>query len=227
MTTRSTLLLGCALLACHAGSSNPDKPLSDPLVTEVVEAAAPSATPVASAPKVSWAERRARVVSMPLATLLASEDHTASCSELSARLAARPAKGLVPAERTLGLVARLEGIVQSQGFEHFFTDESGDDAIATADALKTIDAVGARPIFANALAHFPSGTPAKDRKARQAQIAAMSQGARAFDVETLAFHDPAITAATCDQMLAYALVHVKGLKLEPSKAPQDAPADAR
>ena len=227
MTPRSTLLLGCALLACHASSSNPDKPLSDPLVVEAVEAAAPSAIPVPSAPKVSWADRRARVVPMPLATLLASEDHTASCSELSARLGAKPTKGQSLAERTLSLVARLEGIVQSQGFEHFFSDESGDDAIATDDALKTLDAVGARPIFANALSHFPSGTPAKDRKARQAQLAAMPQGARAFDVETLAFHDPAVTVATCDQMLAYGLVHVKELKLEPSKAAADASADAR
>ena len=56
---------------------------------------------------------------------------------------------------------------------------------------------------------------------------AMPQGLRAFDVETLAFHDPAITAATCDQMLAYALAHVKELKLEPGKPPQDASADAR
>jgi len=226
MTPRSTLLLSSVLLACHSGSSNPDKPPSDPLVVDVVEAAAPSAVPsaVSSAPK--WADRRARVVGMPLATLLASEDHTASCSELSARLATRT-KGLSPAERTLSLVARLEGVVQSAGFERFFADEPGDDAIATDDALKTIDAAGARPIFANALAHFPSGTPAKDRKARQAQIAAMSQGARSFDVETLAFHDPAITVATCDQMLAYALVHVKELKLEPGKAPQDAGTDAR
>lgn len=226
MTPRSTLLLACALVACHSGSSNADKPLSDPLVVDAVEAAAPSAVPSAVSSTPKWADRRARVVTMPLATLLASEDHTASCSELSARLAAKPAKGMGPAERTLSLVARLEGVVQSQGFEHFFTDEPGDDAIATDDALKTIDAAGARPIFANALAHFPAGTPAKDRKARQAQIAAMPQGLRAFDVETLAFHDPAITVATCDQMLAYALVHVKELKLEPGKAPQDAGTDA-
>ena len=101
-----------------------------------------------------------------------------------------------------------------------------DDALATADALKTIAATGAQPILAGALAHFPSGTPAKDRKDRQAQIAAMPHGAREFDVETLAFHDPAVTAETCDRMLAYGLAHAKELKLEPSKAPQDASADS-
>lgn len=220
MSARLSLLFGCALVACHTGSSTSDKRSSDPLLVE--EASAPSAVP--SPPTVTWAERRARVVALPLSLVLASEDHPVACAELSARLAARPAKGQSPAERTLGLVARLEGVVQSTGFDHFFGDATGDDAIATDDALKTMDATGARALFANALAHFPSGAPAKERKARQAQIDAMAQGPRTFDVETLAFHDPAVTNETCDHMLVYALAHAKELKLEP--ASQDASTDA-
>lgn len=224
MSARFSLLFGCALVACHTGSSTSDKRTSEPLV--VAEASAPSAlaSAVMAPPKVTWAERRARVVMLPLPAVLASEDHPVACSELSARLAARPAKGQSPAERTLGLVARLEGVVQSTGFDHFFSDPSGDDALATDAALESMDATGARAIFANALAHFPSGAPAKERKARQAQIDAMPQGPRSFDVETLAFHDPAVTNETCDHMLVYALAHVKELKLEP--ALQDASADA-
>ena len=236
MSSRSIFLLASTLLACHAGSSNPDKPLSDPLVVEVAEASAPLAIPSAVSPappaipsavssEPKWAERRARVVPMPLATLLASANHSAACSELSARLAARPAQSLSPAEGTLALVARLEGVVQSGGFEHFFADETGNDALATADALKAVGATGAIPIFANALSHFPSATPATERKARQVRIGAMPHGLREFDVETLAFHDPAVTAETCDQMLVYARAHVKELKLPPAKPAQDASAD--
>ena len=223
MTARSILLL--TLFACRASSSAPDKPpASETSAAASVPSTVPSAVP--STPKVPWAERRARVVPMPLATLLASDDHTASCAELSARLVARSAKGSTAAERTLTLVARLEGSVQSAGFESYFAEETGDDALATGEALKVLDATGARPIFANALSHFPSGTPAKERKARQAQIAAMPQGSRSFDVETLAFHDPVVTVEACDRMLVYALAHVKELKLEPSHVLGDASADS-
>ena len=128
MTARSILLL--TLFACRASSSAPDKP---PASETSAAGSVPSTVP--STPKVPWAERRARVVPMPLATLLASDDHTASCAELSARLVARSAKGSTAAERTLTLVARLEGSVQSAGFESYFADETGDDALATGEAL--------------------------------------------------------------------------------------------
>jgi hypothetical protein len=223
MRSSLVLVLVLILVACHAGASTPDKPEASDVAAEAAVASAVASVP--SPPKVPWAERRARVVPLPLAALLASDDHTASCAELSSRLTARPAKGASPAERTLALVARLEGSVQSAGFESFFSEETGDDALATDEALKTVDATGARPIYTNALSHFPSATPAKERKARQAQIAAMPQGARAFDVETLAFHDPAVTVEACDRMIVYALAHVKELKLEP-KPVADAGADA-
>lgn len=80
-----------------------------------------------------------------------------------------PVKPHMPMSRddVVRLVELLEGEVNNGGFHQFFYNSSGDDTAETIQALEMIGALKAADIVKRAASKFPSGTPPKDRFARQ------------------------------------------------------------
>jgi len=84
-----------------------------------------------------------------------------------AREAARGIESLTPAERVFLCVWNLEAEVNNGGFEQFFINSAGDNALETPGALREIGATRTAAMAEEANSVFgPSGPPA-DRDARQ------------------------------------------------------------
>jgi hypothetical protein len=83
-----------------------------------------------------------------------------------AREAAVGVKALSPAERVFLYVWNLEAEVNNGGFEQFYLNSAGDNAIDTPAALREIGATAAAAIVEAANSVFSSPGPPSDRDAR-------------------------------------------------------------
>lgn len=108
-----------------------------------------------------------------------------------------PAAALTDSEKALSLWWTLDAEVNNGGFHQYFFNPSGDEAMATRDALARLGLRELLPLFDCALSAFPESTPSTDRDLRNDQLAAY--GDTQFDLfEALdgAFYDlPNLDAA--------------------------------
>ena len=83
--------------------------------------------------------------------------------------------GVSPDERALKLHSLLEGEVLAGGFHRFFFNATGDEALATREAVALIGPAELLPLYDCALTAFPDSKPGADREARNAQLAAWGE----------------------------------------------------
>ena len=94
---------------------------------------------------------------------------------LFARVADVGVAGLTAPERFVLCLDELEREVNNGGFEQYFLNSSGDLSLRTPDALRALGAPKVASIVEAALAVFPSGRPASESEAREAQLAAFTE----------------------------------------------------
>jgi hypothetical protein len=130
----------------------------------------------------------------PVAEILAMTDDTEFAIAMSDLVFAREAtvgyQQLTAAERVVFCLDQLEREVNNGGFEQFFENSSGDHALDTIEALRTLGATATAALVAEAVRVFPQGRPATDRAERQRQVARLDEQARAtLDRLDGAFYD--------------------------------------
>jgi hypothetical protein len=78
--------------------------------------------------------------------------------------------GLTDVERDLKLHWLLEAEVMNGGFHQFFFNSTGDEALATREAVARIGPPQLMELYDCALSAFPNGKPEADRAKRNAQL---------------------------------------------------------
>lgn len=91
---------------------------------------------------------------------------------------------LTHAERVFASVWQLEAEVNNGGFDQFYYNSAGDQALKTVSALEVIGAAHTAELVRRANALFGTGGPPKDRAARQDALDSISQD-REGDLEEL------------------------------------------
>jgi hypothetical protein len=80
---------------------------------------------------------------------------------------------LSPAEQVFACVWQLEAEVNNGGFDQFYSNSAGDQAVETVAALETIGAGHTAAIVRRANALFGAGGPPKDRDVRENSLDAV------------------------------------------------------
>ncbi len=123
---------------------------------------------------------------------LARRDPDTFVSEVESRVSDRAAavgtRALSPAERAIHFYGELEGEVNNGGFHQYFSNSSGNCALQTLAALRTIDAQELAALFERALAVFPSSRPAEDRRTRNEQMSRIPNEFEAWSTHDEAFY---------------------------------------
>lgn len=69
-------------------------------------------------------------------------------------------------EKTICYIEDLEREVNNGGFDQYFVNSSGDNALETVDALRQVKSVKFLKILETAIHQFPDAKPPRDRDAR-------------------------------------------------------------
>lgn len=79
------------------------------------------------------------------------------------------------------VVAGLEDEVMNGGFNQYFFNSAGDDAVAALDALALIGASATRALLVEACSRFPEGAPSRERFVRQDELDALDPDVEVFE----------------------------------------------
>jgi len=140
-------------------------------------------------------------VPRPVAEILQLADDTEFAIGMSELVFAREAavgyQRLTPPEQVVFCLDGLEREVNNGGFAQFFGNSSGDHALETVEALRTLGAPQVAALVARAVAVFPDGRPDPDRERRQQQLDRLDQRALATlgELDTAFFEYPENLAA--------------------------------
>lgn len=153
---------------------------------------------------------------MSIDDLLASKDPWKVASETFLRLLSKVAnrpEDCSDAEWTVFRVWSLLGEVSNGGFDQYFFNSSGNDAVRTPDALRAIGDGQAIPILEQAMALFPEEV-SPDRDVRWAQMDRLSQETREkFDALDRKLTE--CTPAVIERLAAY--IRARAAEITPTK----------
>lgn len=111
---------------------------------------------------------------------MASGDSLQRAVEVAfARLAAEGYGALTEAQKTLVCVWAAHGEIDNGGFDQYFFNTSGDWAMDTEAAFRTIGAHELASIIRAAIGEFPVDGPSRDRTVRQRQLDGLSPESQA------------------------------------------------